>query len=75
MAITKPPKLIKFADKLKKSIIKKVIKAARGKERETTNAARTLPKNNASSTITNTTASNSALEMVPIAVLIKFARS
>ena len=56
IAITKPPKLIKFADMEKWLINIKVARAATGKDIETISAALKLPRNKASNMITSTTA-------------------
>ena len=75
MAITKPPKLIKLADKSNCFIIINVSNADIGKDKDTTNEERISPKNKASSTITKIIAWPNALVIVLIAVFIKLERS
>ena len=71
IAMTKPPRLIKFADKLNCFIRIKVINAAIGNDNETTIDDLISPRKIASSTITRITACPSAPVIVFMAVLIK----
>ncbi|MCY1173446.1 hypothetical protein D9M73_136060 [compost metagenome] len=75
IAMAKPPRLIRLADMPKARIRMKVISAAKGSTMATVRAARILPRNRPSSTMTSTVASIRADDTALTALVTSEARS